>query len=132
MGIDDAPVWTGHQSHVEARAYTARVLRRVGQAIRFERAMVRYTVEDLASRTGLSTSTLSGFERGDRAPRLDQLVVIANAFEISVFRLIEGADDRTCPLCEQTRLFHVLACSTNGVVRRMGLRDAIPALERNR
>jgi hypothetical protein len=53
--------------------------------------------------------------------------VIANALDVSVFRLIEGADDRTCPLCGQSRLFHVLACSTNGFVRRMGIRDSIPA-----
>jgi DNA-binding XRE family transcriptional regulator len=72
--VDEAPAWTGQQSHVEIGRYMARVLRRLGQAVRLERASVRYTVEDLASMSGISTSTLSRFERGDRAPRFDQLV----------------------------------------------------------
>ena len=71
-----------------------RLLRRLGQAIRFERADGRVTMEWLAKRTGMSTSNLSRFERGEAAPRFDQLVTIAHALGISVFRLIEGADDR--------------------------------------
>jgi len=86
-------------------------------------------VEDLAVMSGLSTSTLSRFERGDRAPRFDQLVTIADTLGVSVFRLIEAADDRACPLCEQPRTSHVLACSSNGLVYRMGFRDSLPAVE---
>lgn len=110
--------------------YAARTLRRVGQAIRIERSIVRYTVDDLAAMSGMSRSTLSRFERGDRAPRIDQLVMIANALGISPFRLIEDADDRECPLCEQGRASHVLACSTNGLVQRIGMVEKIPAVER--
>ena len=132
MDIDNPPTWNGQQSQVELRPYTARVLRRLGQAIRIERGRARCTAEDLASLTGLSTSTLSRFERGERPPRFDQLVVIANALNISVFRLIEGADDRACPVCHEGRISHWLACSTNGIVRRLGIRDTVPALEDGR
>ena len=116
---------------IEARAHAGWVMRRVGQAIRMERANAHYTMDDVAALTGLSMATLSRIERGTRAARLDQLVRIAAAMDISVFRLIEGADDRECPRCEAGRIAHVLVCADVGFAARLG-GATMPAMELDR
>jgi len=115
--------------NLESRVEAHRVMRRVGQAIRVERGRLRYTIDDLAAYTGFSTATISRFERGDRAPRVDQLVRIAGALDISVFRLIEGADDRECQRCELGRSSHVLVCADAGFAAKLG-GHTTPAMER--
>lgn len=130
----DGPAATGDQRAAStavqgiATEEMGRLLRRLGQAIRYERGLGRVTMEWLARRTGMSTSSLSRFERGEASPRFDQLVTIAHAMGISVFRLIEGADDRVCPHCERGRTAHVIACGSSGVMVRLG--PVSPAHER--
>jgi ribosome-binding protein aMBF1 (putative translation factor) len=106
-----------------------RLLRRLGQAIRIERAAARVSIDQVATRAGWSRSTISQIERGDRAPRFDQLLAISQAMGISVFRLLEWADDRECRLCEHSRTYHVLVCSSTGIVPAFPLGSFLPARE---
>lgn len=65
----------------------------VRQRIRGLRRARGWSLDSLARRAGLTPSTLSRIETGDRRIALDQLVPIARALETSLDRLVEAPDD---------------------------------------
>src|SRR5580692_5054583 len=65
----------------------------VRQRIRGLRAARGWSLDDLASRCYLSTSTLSRIETGHRRIALDQLAPIARALGTTLDQLVESADD---------------------------------------
>jgi transcriptional regulator with XRE-family HTH domain len=60
--------------------------------VRAERARRKWRQKDLADRLGWSVDTLSNLETGQRRVTLDDLVALCRAFEITLDRLLLGAD----------------------------------------
>jgi transcriptional regulator with XRE-family HTH domain len=67
--------------------------RLVRKRIRALRVAHGWSLEDLATRTQLSQSTLSRIENGQRRLALDQLVTLARALGTSLDQLVETATD---------------------------------------
>lgn len=65
----------------------------VRQRIRSLRQARGWSLDVLARRAGLTPSTLSRIETGERRMALDQLVPIARALDTSLDRLVEAPDD---------------------------------------
>ena len=63
----------------------------LGDKIRFFRTKMRLSQEELAEKTDLSNVYISHLERGVRAPRLDVVINIANALNISADDLLSGS-----------------------------------------
>lgn len=97
-------------------------MNRIGKRIqrcREERGMKQ---EELAERTGLSSSYMSAIERGVKIPRLETFVRIANALEVTSDMLLSDVLDRGAEIKasafidimkelapkEQDRIFHVI------------------------
>ena len=97
-------------------------MNRIGKRIqrcREERGMKQ---EELAERTGLSSSYMSAIERGVKVPRLETFVRIANALEVTSDMLLADVLDRGAEIKasafvdimkelepkEQDRIFHVI------------------------
>lgn len=72
---------------------TDTIERLVRQRLRMARTTHGYSLEELASRTNLSASTISRIETGRRAIGLDVLVPLARALQISLDALLEDPDD---------------------------------------
>jgi transcriptional regulator with XRE-family HTH domain len=62
--------------------------------IKFARAAALVTQEEVAHKAGLQTAVYSRIERGEVAPRLDTMVKIANALDVSICDLVRGVDGR--------------------------------------
>jgi transcriptional regulator with XRE-family HTH domain len=78
----------------------------VRQRIRGLRVARGWSLEELATRTYLSPSTLSRIETGHRRIALDQLTPIARALGITLDQLVESDDDADVvirPHCDDTR-----------------------------
>lgn len=73
-------------------AETAALLEAIGPRLRRLRRSRGLSLDDLASVTGVSISTLSRFETGHRQPTLDLLIPLARAFEISLDALIAAPE----------------------------------------
>jgi transcriptional regulator with XRE-family HTH domain len=71
------------------------VLRTVGPRLRALRQRSDLTLADLSAATGISVSTLSRLESGQRRPNLELLVPLARAHQVPIDELIGGpaADD---------------------------------------
>lgn len=65
----------------------------VRHRIRALRVAQGWSLEELATRTNLSQSSLSRIENGRRRLALDQLVILARALETSLDQLVETATD---------------------------------------
>ncbi len=59
-----------------------------GARVRAERKKAGLTIEELASRSGISTAALSKIERGDRNPSLQNALRIADAFGTTISDLL--------------------------------------------
>ena len=68
------------------------VLDQVGSRLRQIRALRKITLIDLSERTGISKSTLSRLENGQRRPSLELLLPLAQAYRIPLDELV-GAPD---------------------------------------
>jgi transcriptional regulator with XRE-family HTH domain len=82
-----------------SRAITT-VLAEVGSRLRRARTQRGVTLTELAAETGISKSTLSRLETGQRKPSLELLLQIAEAHEVSLDRLVgapEVRDPRILP-----------------------------------
>ena len=62
----------------------------LGQRIRGQRQRLHLTLNELASRSGISRAMISGVERGDRSPTVRVLCQIAAGLECSVSSLIDA------------------------------------------
>jgi transcriptional regulator with XRE-family HTH domain len=67
-----------------------------GSAVRAQRAAAGLSQEKLAERSGLHPTYISMVERGVRNPTLDASDRIAKALKISLPKLIEKAQKRSC------------------------------------
>ncbi|RPF22266.1 helix-turn-helix domain-containing protein [Myceligenerans xiligouense] len=65
----------------------------VRKRIRALRVARGWSLEELASRASMSQSTLSRIENGQRRLALDQLVILARAFDTTLDQLVETASD---------------------------------------
>lgn len=65
----------------------------VRKRIRALRVAQGWSLEELATRAGVSQSTLSRIENGQRRLALDQLVTLARALDTSLDQLVENASD---------------------------------------
>ncbi len=70
----------------------ASFLERVGPRLRQVRELRGFTLTDLAARTGISKSTLSRLETGQRRPSLELLLPLAQTFRVPLDDLV-GAPD---------------------------------------
>ena len=77
-------------------AAIARALAEVGPRLRRVREERGATLAQLAEATGISTSTLSRLENGQRRPSLELLLPIAQAHQVSLDELV-GAPDAVDP-----------------------------------
>ena len=64
----------------------------VGDRIKTHRKLLKYTLEDVAGKSGLSVGYLSKLERSNRVPPLATLQMIAATLKISANELLEGYD----------------------------------------
>jgi transcriptional regulator with XRE-family HTH domain len=88
-----------------ASAETSRVLAEVGPRLRHIRKQRDVTLTALAATTGISKSTLSRLESGQRRPSLELLLPIAEAFRIPLDELVGAPDvgDPRIPLRPRRR-----------------------------
>jgi transcriptional regulator with XRE-family HTH domain len=70
------------------KAELAEILDSIGPRLRALRRDRRLTLEALAARTGISTSTLSRLESGSRRPTLDLLIPLARAHHVALDQLV--------------------------------------------
>ena len=64
----------------------------LGQLVRQKRQQAGISQEELASRSGLDRTYISGVERGVRNPSLTALLKIARGLKISVANLLDGLE----------------------------------------
>jgi transcriptional regulator with XRE-family HTH domain len=78
----------------------AAVLAEVGSRLKRARSHRRVTLSELAAETGISKSTLSRLESGQRKPNLELLLLIARAHDVPLDQLVglpEVRDPRILP-----------------------------------
>lgn len=68
------------------------VLKVLGQLVRQHRGRMGISQEELAARSGLDRTYISGVERGVRNPSLTALMKIADGLNLSVSALLEGLE----------------------------------------
>jgi transcriptional regulator with XRE-family HTH domain len=85
---------------VETSRANKTVLAEVGSRLKRTRTQRRVTLTELAAETGISKSTLSRLETGQRKPSLELLLPIAQAHQVSLDKLVgapEVSDPRVLP-----------------------------------
>jgi DNA-binding XRE family transcriptional regulator len=78
----------GYRARSEAAGEGGRRL--FGEQLRLFRSQRGLTQEELAARAGVNRVTIARFEAGERLPRHQTLVALADALELPVGRLITG------------------------------------------
>lgn len=66
----------------------------IGQNIKKKREARSWNQEELASRTNLSAPYIGMIERGEKMPRLETFIRIANVLDSTTDELLEGVIDR--------------------------------------
>ena len=62
--------------------------RMIGKRIRFYRESKKWTQEEFAEKVGLSLTYIGMLERGDKIPKLETFIRIANTMEVSADMLL--------------------------------------------
>ena len=62
--------------------------RMIGKRIRFYRESKKWTQEEFAEQVGLSLTYIGMLERGDKIPKLETFIRIANTLEVSADMLL--------------------------------------------
>lgn len=70
------------------------VLLALGQQIREKRQQARVSQEELAAKSGLDRTYISGVERGVRNPSFTAIWKVASGLDVSVSTLLIGVEDR--------------------------------------
>ena len=65
----------------------------IGTTIKGLRIQKRMTQKSLADNVGVAKSLISHYESGNREPRLEQLIAIANALQVSVSCFLEDSPE---------------------------------------
>lgn len=68
------------------------ILTELGHLIRGKRQQAGISQEELAARSGLDRTYISGVERGTRNPSVTALLKIANGLRITIANLLEGLE----------------------------------------
>ena len=76
-----------------AAAAIATALENVGPRLRLLRKQRRITLTDLASDTGISKSTLSRLENGQRRPTLELLLALSHAYRVPLDDLVAAPEE---------------------------------------
>lgn len=79
-----APAKGAGQAHSDLRAFAANLIRL--------RAEAGLTQDQLAARSGVSQSHISGLEKGTWEPRLSTVLALARAFGVAPAALVRGWD----------------------------------------
>ena len=66
---------------------------RFGKRVRYLRLKAGYSQEELASLCPLDRTYVGGIERGERNPSLKNILLLANALNVSVVELFEIHED---------------------------------------
>lgn len=74
-------------------AEIAAVLGRVGGRLKRLRTQRRMTLADVANATGISKSTLSRLENGERRPTLELLLVLSHAYRVPLDDLVAAPEE---------------------------------------
>ena len=95
-------------------------LRRVGSRLRQLRLEREATLVDLAEETGISVSTLSRLESGQRKPTLELLLPLARAHQVALDELVDAPDTgdpriRAKPMVRHGRTFISLTRRPGGL-----------------
>lgn len=69
----------------------------IGKNIRYERERYGLTIDEMASILGLSAGFLGLLERGERGTKLENLLAIANVFNVPVYLLLKNRDEEYVP-----------------------------------
>jgi transcriptional regulator with XRE-family HTH domain len=77
----------------QASAAIAAVLEDVGPRLRWLRAHRRITLTELASSTGISKSTLSRLENGQRRPTLELLLALSHTYRVPLDDLVAAPEE---------------------------------------
>jgi transcriptional regulator with XRE-family HTH domain len=64
----------------------------VARNIAAERARRRWKQSDLAERLGIAASTVGSYETGTRRVGIDDLPALCKVFDITLAKLLDGAD----------------------------------------
>jgi transcriptional regulator with XRE-family HTH domain len=96
------------------------VLRRVGPRLRQLRLEREATLGDLAEETGISVSTLSRLESGQRKPTLELLLPLARAYQVALDELVDAPETgdpriRSKPMVRHGRTFISLTRRPGGL-----------------
>jgi transcriptional regulator with XRE-family HTH domain len=75
----------------------ANILKVLGSLVRQHRENLGISQEELATRSNLDRTYISGIERGIRNPSLTALVSLANGMNINVSDLLEGLENKVNP-----------------------------------
>ena len=84
------PLWVGPLRHTGRVDVLAETIATVGPRLRALRRERETTLTDLAAQTGISTSTLSRLESGDRRPTLELLLKLARAYGVTLDELVDA------------------------------------------
>jgi transcriptional regulator with XRE-family HTH domain len=71
------------------------IQRRLGLAIKSQRKEMGLRQKDVADRSGLHRPTISHIERGEYGVTLDTLKAIARALDVSMWSLLQQAEDKS-------------------------------------
>jgi len=96
------------------------VLRRVGPRLRQLRLEREATLGDLAEETGISVSTLSRLESGQRKPTLELMLPLARAYQVALDELVDAPETgdpriRSKPMVRHGRTFISLTRRPGGL-----------------
>ena len=62
----------------------------IGDRIRYFRRSKRWTQQELAARTGVTTAFIGYLERGEKKPSLETMVKLGEALGVGLDRLVAG------------------------------------------
>lgn len=94
------------------------LLRDFGVQLRWLREQRRMTLEDAEARSGVSTSSLSAYERGEGNPTLRTVMLLAESYQVPLSGLLRERERE--PDCAQAASACLLQCieAMSGVLRR--------------
>ncbi|MGI5974124.1 MAG: helix-turn-helix domain-containing protein [Oscillospiraceae bacterium] len=94
------------------------LLRDFGVQLRWLREQRRMTLEEAEARSGVSTSSLSAYERGEGNPTLRTVMLLAESYQVPLSGLLREQEQE--PDCAQTASACLLQCieAMSGVLRR--------------
>lgn len=84
---------SSHSNHANFLGYRTTL----GERVRFARNHQRWSLDDLATRVGISRQGMWKIETDRSQPKLETLIAIAQALEIPLATLVEGLDELEDP-----------------------------------